>query len=231
MHTYLICGYGIPEDIRTDTNYQTYLNIAFNHVYQQSRNKQATLIPCGGPTSCEPPYTGTEAAVIATYLQERCEQAGTEATSGWKIIPETTSLSTLENLLHTKQLMDAHALSGELTIICEFTRKERVRRLAEAIFTTCTVHVDAIDFDSSSNRYLDPEVIQEKEALGIKEGLWTLEEPERIAVHHELFERKFEFIRQRQSEGLSHVEAVEEWFRGSNDRLRELMPDHPLINN
>lgn len=230
MHIFIVCGYGIPVDIEKDANYPMYLRLIFNRVYQQARGAEVSIIPCGGPTNCNPPYEGTEAHMIGAYLKSLMERKDVVAsTASWNILEEDQSLSTLENLVFAKRVIDQHSLSGDITIFCEFTRTQRVRVFADSIFEGRSIRIEGIDFDISKNRYLDPEVLEKKEALGLKEGLWTLQESVRLERHHEFFEKKFEFLRRRQAEGLSHVEAVEEWFKNEKDLMRQLMPDHPLI--
>lgn len=230
MQTYILCGYGLPDNMATDANYQTYLHIAFNYMFTNSANQPATIIPCGGPTGCEPGMEGTEAEAMADELQTMMQREELVApTQAWQIIPENTSLSSLENQLFARDIMQRNEIAGPITVFCDATRAGRIRIITEKIHAPNPVTVVPIDFDVSANRYANLEAIAEKEAFGIKENLWTLEDPERIKHHHQLFEEKFAFLRKRQSEGLSHVEAVAEWFTKSVERLKELMPDHPLI--
>lgn len=229
MNTFIICGYGIPSDIASDINYTTYLHTVFNQIFEQARNHPALIIPCGGPTACEEPFDRTEAHIIAQYLESLKNRSETaEQTAQWDIVEENRSLSTLENLLFAKEIVDQKEASGSVTIFCEKLRTKRVRTIGENVFSTCTVQ--GIDFDISKNRYLAPEVIANKEQAAITESLWTLEDPARLSKHHELYEAKFAFFRQKQAEGISHVDVVEEWFKKGPELLRDLMPNHPLLD-
>lgn len=231
MKAFIICGYGIPEDIEKNVNYTTYLHVAFNTIYEHVAGEEAFIIACGGPTNCTPPFDGTEAELILDYLSDLADRDGVSTqTENWSFIPESKSLSTLENFLFAKNILDGVSFQGAAFVFCEKTREPRVKTFTEKIFGESTT-VIPIDFDISQNRYLDPATIQRKEEFGITEGLWTLEDPERIEKHHAFFERKFAFIRKRQSEGLSHEDAVKEWFEFGPKELQELMPDHPLLSN
>lgn len=230
MNIYLICGYGIPKDIRGDQNYCTYLHLVFNRMYELSARQDAVIIPCGGPTNCEPPFEGTEAQLIAEFLRDLMNREVTrEHTRGWNIFPETKSLSTLENFIFAKEIIQQQALKGRMHVFCEKTREQRIRLFADHIFQDQAVDIFAIDFDISKNRYLSPEAIRQKEDLATQEGLWTLQSPERMQKHHELFDAKFAFLRKRQSEGCSHVDAVREWYTREKQIMREIMPDHPFL--
>lgn len=230
MHAFLLCGYGIPHDITQDPNYTSYLHQVFEIISQQAANQQALIIPSGGPTHCEPPFDLTEAEVMAeyfSYLSNRPEVAA--STHLWRLVLEDQSLSTLENLLFTKKLLDHEQAIESITIFCEKTREQRMKIVAKKVFgPTALIH--AIDFDTSKNRFLDADVIQRKEALALKEALWTLEDPTRAKRHHTLFQKKIDFLRKRQTEGLSHEDAVAQWFTQQEKLLRELMPDHPLLD-
>ncbi|MFA5946046.1 MAG: YdcF family protein [Patescibacteria group bacterium] len=229
MHIFLICGYGIPRDIFTDENYRTYLSVVFNKMYAISAGKEMEIIPCGGPTAMEPPYEGTEAGIIAKYLRKQIENQKLEqATSAWKTILEDQSLSTLENLVFAKRILDEQKLAGTITIFCEETRRERIVKTAQMIFgSECTV--EAIDFDASKNRYLDPNVIQQKEHAALRESLWTLEDKTRLEKHHEFQKQKIEYFRERQAQGIPHVDVVGEWYKKMPEIVKQLMPDHPLL--
>ncbi len=230
MHIYIVCGYGTPKDIAIDRNYPVYLSAVFNALSESSAGKPATIIPSGGPTSVEPPYEGTEAEAMSDYLQKLANtSAPAGQTSDWTFYPEDRALSSLENLLFAKQIIEQESLEGPVTVFCEKTREHRLTETAKKIFTDREVHVVAIDFDSSKSRHLDPDIIARKEAEALTEALWTLENPERLLKHHQIFEKKFEFLRGRQQQGVSHVDAVAEWIRTSPEILRELMPDHPVF--
>ncbi|HBP00443.1 MAG: hypothetical protein UU48_C0011G0009 [Candidatus Uhrbacteria bacterium GW2011_GWF2_41_16] len=229
MTTYIICGYGIPKDIDNDENYHTYLNIVFNHIYSKSVIDEVVIIPCGGPTAMESPYEETEAAVIAYYLQKIMKRPELKhSTEKCKFYLEQKSLSTLENLVFAKQIFDEQKLNGMIVIFCEETRRERVRKVTDIIFGSEAI-VQSIDFDVSKNRYLDAKIIDQKESIALQESLWTLESKERLEQHHEFFKRKFSFFRERQNQGIPHVDVIEEWYVRMPQLMKELMPDHPLL--
>jgi len=228
MKVFIVCGYGIPEDITKDKQYSTYLSLVFNALYSMARGEPALIIPSGGPTSCTSPYSGTEAEMIADALKAlMAREATREAAREWIIIPETDALSTLENLVYAKRIIDENASGAEIVIFCEMTRKTRIEEVGKRIFGRALSQVEAIDFDVSANRYLDPARIEEKEQAETAGALWALESPERLAAHHELFVRKFKLLRDLQAKGVSHVEAVAEWYKVAPQWIDELMPGHP----
>lgn len=222
MKTFVICGYGIPEDLQKDQNYLTYLHVAFNKMYAHAKYEPACIIPCGGPTSCTPPYTGTEAEVIAEYIETLMHREIVKgATEAWCIVPEKTSLSSLENLLFAKHIGEQEGAT-EVIIFCEATRAERNREVAERLFKDIPVSIEGIDFDMSKNRYLPDDLIEKKERAEREHAAWALQSEEHLAKHHAFFEEKFRSLRAWQSEGMSHVDAVTRWYKEGAKKLEDL---------
>lgn len=229
MKVFIIPGYGIPESLERDQNYVTYLHVAFNRISESAHGENALIIPCGGPTNCTAPYEGTEAAMIGEYMQKLIDHAEMgDRCNAWTMKLEDQSLSTLENLVFAKHMIDEAESVESMTVFCEATRRDRVLKLSEVIFGSSTQKaIESIDFDTSANRYLDPAIIERKEQLELEGSLWVLQQPDRLVQHHQLFERKFALLRSLQSAGMSHVDAVAEWYRHAPTLIAELMPDHP----
>lgn len=212
MQTFLVLGYGIPKDLSQDPNYRTYLSIVFNTIFQSARGASARIISCGGPTDMYPPYKRIEAKEIKTYLEELAKRpACRPSTKGWKFLEEKTSLSTLENLVYAAKILKGRSSSSSLTIFCEATRAGRIRRLAKTIFGKATVI--PVDFDLSSNRYLDPGFIQKKEREAARLEAWALQTPENLKEFRKLFQKKFVALRKAGPE--NHAEAVRAWWEES----------------
>lgn len=213
MKAFIVCGYGIPKDIHADQNYLTYLNIVFNRIYSEAKDHAALIIPCGGPTACTPPYLGTEAESMGAYLNELiirdCMNATTRA---WQIVPEDRSLSSLENLLFAKDIVQKYG-GEEVVVFCEATRVARNTQVLHRVFPHQLCSVQGIDFDISQNRYLANDVIEKKERAELEHVFWALESEEHLAEHHAFFEEKFRKLRQWDAEGMTHADAVTRWFK------------------
>lgn len=225
MRTYIICGYGIPKNIESDENYRTYLNVAFNHIFAESAEQDAVIIPCGGATSLEPPFKGTEAEMMGSYIEQMMRRDFLlEQTAQWTIRLEDRSISSLENLVFARQMIDG---AEGVTVFCDVTRRDRNAKIASRIFNG-DVTIDGIDFDVSKNRYIDSETLRKKEGVATAEALWTLEDQERLQRHHDFFERKLGFLREKIASGVSPIDAVNAWLTNAPDIARQLMPDHSL---
>ncbi len=214
MKSFIICGYGIPEDIFTDKNYPTYLNIVFNRIYSEAKNQPALLIPCGGRTSCTSPYTEIESAKLEEYLRFLMDRAiVADAVGKWNILLEDQSLSSLENFLFAKKIIAEHSDIDEVIIFCEQSRLKRNEETVTRLFPQKKVEVVGIDFDISQNRYLPDDIVAKKEKAELEHVLWALQSEENMQKHHAFFEEKFKKLRAWQEEGMSHVDAVTRWYK------------------
>lgn len=202
---FIVNGYGVPKDILTDENYQRYLKDSAAIIAQ---SESPLVIVSGGATDMFPPFDRTEAQEMKTALA---------AVSGFdqqiEIILEPTSLTTLENFLFSKQVLDDRGLDNvELHIMCEWTRKDRVEKIAQRVFGFNPI-VHAIDFDQSPNRYLDPKFIAQKEEVALKFELWALENDENAKKYHELAEKKIRTFREAGPD--RHTDAIREYWEKS----------------
>lgn len=219
MKTYLVLGYGIPKKLEVDANYRTYLGIVFNTIFSQSQisKELATMIFCGGLTDMFKPYKRTEAQEMLRLFRLFADRSVCrDVTKSWQYVLEKKSLSTLENLVYAKQILDGKKLNAtSLTIFCEATREKRIKRLAKKIFGNA--NVVAIDFDLSENRYLDPAFIEKRERATVELDDWAMKNPENMKEFRKLFLEKFAFLR-KAGPG-NHQVALREWWHKRLDAL------------
>lgn len=216
MKIFLIPGYGVPDNIFEDENYNFYLKIAFNRIYNSTIDEdiEAPIIICsGGNTDMQEPYNRTEAGEMIKFLQHLADRPAVEGKAdSWQFIAEEDALSTLENLLNFKKILQEKDIDqASITIFCEQTRADRIETLAEKILGEIyEFEVEPIDFDVSENRYLDSEFIEEKEQKELDHALWALESEDNLNKHHKLLEEKIEYLRESGPE--NHKQAVREWW-------------------
>lgn len=220
MKTFVVLGYGIPKKMEADENYRSYLGMAFNTIYTQTqqKNESATIVFCGGPTDMYKPYKRVEAQEMSKFFRSYADRSVCRiVTKTWKYFLEKKSLSTLENLVYAKHLLDQKKIDiSSLTIFCEVTREKRIKRLAKKVFGKA--NIIAIDFDISENRYIDPKLIEQKEREAIKLDTWTLARPERLKQYRKLFVDKMTFLR-KAGPG-NHQAALREWWKKRLDQLQ-----------
>lgn len=212
---FLILGYGIPKNIHRDDNYRRYLSLVFNTIFEASRKDTAgpaQIIFCGGPTDMYKPYRRTEAAEMEKFFRASLRKLQTQERRNFTLHQEKKSLSTLENLVFTKSLLSRKRIkTRQVTVFCEYTRHRRISVLGKNIFGSTTVRVVPIDFDTSTNRYLDPKFLAAKESKVLKFDLWALENSKNFARWHNLFVEKIAFLRSIPPK--RQVRAIEQWWR------------------
>lgn len=161
----LICGYGVPENMDADPNYQAYLHPVINYLFDRYRDARGVIVASGGPTDLAKPYRRTEASEIKRWIASHLKSMPkTTRPSAWRVAAETRSLTTVENLLNfVPYLGDA----ADVVVFCEHTRAARVRTLARAIPALRAARVVGIDFDASPRRY-SPAAAAEAERASLR---------------------------------------------------------------
>lgn len=223
---FLILGYGIPKDILKDENYNFYLKMVFNKIYAyetESKDANPFIICCGGGSDMFEPYQRNEADEMARFLAAFIKDKPVlePITKNWQFISEKESLSTLENLINSKKIIQQKKIKkANVIIFCEQIRSKRIKTIAKKIFSqSYRVQVVPIDFDISSNRYLPPDFINKKEKAELKHSLWALQSPKNFKKYHKVFEEKIEYLRKA---GPSiHVEAVKRWWEQKLEELED----------
>ena len=220
---FLVFGYGIPKNILKDENYNFYLKMVFNRIYDiasKSESKKPLIICSGGKTDMFKPYKRTEADEMIRLLKNLSKRPFLkEVTRNWLFIPKKKSLSALENFLNCLQLIKKRRIKkANFYIFCEQTREKRIQILAKKIFDkNYNFLVVPIDFDVSANRYLSPDFIAKKEKAELEHSLWALQSPENLKKYYEVFVEKIDYLRKAGPK--VHVEAVKKWWE---QKLKEL---------
>lgn len=218
--SFLILGYGIPKNILEDENYGIYLKSTFNAIFDWCAAHDAwdpVILFSGGKTDMVKPYRRIEAKEMIRFFRALMKRPSVKGrVRGWKLVPESKSFSTLDNLLYAADLLRAQKRDeAELIIFGEKTREKRISSLAKKIFRNA--RFVPIDFDQSANRYLNPAFLKEKEADVLNFDLWALKDPKNLQEHRALFQKRFAFLRKIGPK--HHVDAVRQWWE---QELREL---------
>jgi hypothetical protein len=220
---FLVFGYGIPKNILKDENYNFYLKMVFNHIYNlviQKGISSPIVICSGGKTDMFKPYQRTEAEEMIKLLKKLVKRPFLKtATQDWLFLEEKESLSTLENFINCKTLLKKKKITkANVYIFCEKTREKRVRVVGKEVFgKSFNFQVMPVDFDNSANRYIAPELIAKKERIELKHSMWALENTQNLKKHHKLFKEKIDYLR-KAGPG-AHTESVKKWWE---EKLKEI---------
>lgn len=224
-NVFIICGYGVSKDIFKDEKYNFYLNLVFNNIYDLVIGKgikKPLVIASGGMTDCFRSYRRSEGKEIIKFLRKLSKRPFLKkVTRDWDFIAEKKSLSTLENIIDCQNILKKKKIKkANLYIFCEQTRARRVKYLTQKILNKgYKIEIIPVDFDISSNRYLDPKFINKKEAIETKHSLWALKNSENLKKHHQVFKERIGYLRKAGSK--VHTEAIKKWWEGKLKELEE----------
>jgi hypothetical protein len=222
---YIIPGYGIPKNIKIDDHYRHYLGAAFNKIFDLSKNQSLLCIFTGGRTDMIKPYRRNEASEMKNFFDDLSKRpAVIKATRPWKLITETSALSTLENILFSKKILDRkNVTEGKLVVFCEYSRAKKINTFVKKIFgSTWKMKIIPIDFDISQNRY-QSELIAKRETYDIKIGIWALENPKNLRICRTFLKDKLSYLRKNNFQ--NHPEAVKKYWEtklAELDTLRKI---------
>jgi hypothetical protein len=153
---FLVFGYGVPKNILKDENYNFYLKMVFNKIYDTTVKNNIDnpfIITCGGQTDMFKPYDRTEAEEMIRFFKAFIQESPflESITKNWRFIPENQSLSTLENLLNSLDIVHKRGIrKANFFIFCEQTRENRINTLAKKILDKNYNFITIpIDFDTS----------------------------------------------------------------------------------
>lgn len=218
---FAIFGYGVPKNIFDDGNYSRYLSAVFNHIYDLANGGEAVVFFTGGKTDCFKQYMRTEALEMKKLFKSLADlPAVKKKTNGWKYITESKSISGLENILYTAGYLKKNNItSGTVHVFCEYTRKKRI----EKIFRYGNMHnghlkhikfnVIGVDFDLSSNRYLDKEFIERKEKMVLKQEMNAIKSKKNLDAYIKWHKEKLKFF--RENDYVNNPDVVRMWWENN----------------
>lgn len=219
MKIFSIFGYGVPKNILKDENYNRYLSFCFNKIFDLSRGEKAVIIFSGGPTDCYRPYKRTEAGEIKKLFTSLMERKFVKSeTRNWKLVVENKPISGLENILFTVGYLKKNNIKkAEVYVFCEITREKRIKILLskgnreDKKLKNIKFIIIPVDFDLSSNRYLNGEFLEKKERKILQAELKAIKSRKNFDEYRKWHEKKLEFF--RENNYASNPKVVEKWWR------------------
>jgi len=123
-------------------------------------------------------------------------------------IKEDRSLSTIENLINSKKILEKLRLgNARVNIFCDKLRSYRVETLASEIFN----NFEIISYKFAGNKYKKVKrLIKEKERLGIKYYLWAMKDKDNWKIYRKNLKERLRILRNTPPNKWNEVE-VEIW--------------------
>ncbi len=226
QYVFIISGFGMPKDILKDENYNFYLKMVFNRIWDRvlkDNPDNVCIVFTGGKTSPFDEKLSEAGEMKRFWMQKMIKERAfiAKKVRKWKIWTERRALSSYENLAFSKDLLirklsESGVKFGKekikIFIFTEWTRQRKVRYFAKQVFHPkyFSTQIIGIDFDISPNRYLDPEYIKQKEKVDIKLTNWAMQSPENFKKYHKIFEDRIKYIRKNKDR--HHPQVVKEWW-------------------
>lgn len=216
---FIILGYGVPKNIFKDQNYFNYLSRCFNYIYQKTvdyPDKKQILFFTGGNTDCFKPYKRKEAFEIKKRFFDFTKNNNKlkRLSKKWQVILESKALSTIENIWFARQNLNGHLKGSEIFIFTEFTRKDKVNKMAKLCFKDKQIkkiQIIAVDFDVSANRYLDKAIIVKKEKLGYEQAKEVIKDKDKYKIYRKHLEDKIKLLRKTSIN--NRDKALQKWWQ------------------
>ena len=202
MKVFIVPGYGTPENIYKDSVYKKYLSLVFKEILDFSlkySKTRITVIFSGGNTDFNKPFKRTESVEMIKLFKK----IGGKRIDNWKIKKEQKSLSSLENLIYSRQIINKiKKISGKITIFCERTRVARMRITANKILKNVVI----IPVDLLTKKQLESfSFIKEKEKAVLEYSIWALKSRNNLKKYRKIFIDKFKILRKAPKEKREEV--------------------------
>lgn len=130
---------------------------------------------------------------------------------------ESFSLSSLDNLLYSNEILKRFAEVEKISIYCEQTRENRTKATAQKIFSV-PIEVVPMGLYTEEQQLKDGSLMAEKEDVALKLSLWALESSDNLAKLRQYYEKKFEILRNTPPDG--RETALKELWRRSIEQAR-----------
>ena len=135
------------------------------------------------------------------------------------VLTEENSISSVENLVESKKIIDEYSGINKIYVSTDEQRVDRNRKIAEVVFGQCEMLAVDLSHDLEKE---SSEIVEEKEKLALKISLWALQNKENYDKLHELYQQKYEHLRQFPDE-LRKQKEIEWW--------KEKLTDNPNLLN
>lgn len=164
----------------------------------------------GGNTDYFRPFDRYESVEMRKLFMALANRkfVGTQ-TRKWAYRVEKKSLSTLETLLYSRDILRReHIRGGNLYIICETLREKRAAVVGAKLFGhRFKIRMLPCDFHTDSYRY-DLNLWKKAELEAIKQDLFVLKNPKYLNLYRLAFKKKVEFFKTMPD---NHDRAVVLW--------------------
>ncbi|KKQ37070.1 MAG: hypothetical protein US53_C0029G0019 [Candidatus Woesebacteria bacterium GW2011_GWA1_37_7] len=204
MKAFIIPGYHLPNNIENDEKYIKYFDFACSEIVKVSNSEKVVVILSGGNIDMDKPFDRILSKVMLTLFEKYIDKYNMNCL----VKTEEKSLSSLENLIYSKDILNEFKDNFEIYVFSDKQRIERSKILADKVFDNPIML--GVDISHELERQ-NTEVVNKKEELATKFSLWALKSKENLDKFKNVYNEKYTYLRTISPE--KRKEAEIEWWK------------------
>ena len=199
MKVFIVPGYHMPRDFFIDEAYNKYFNFVCREIKKISAADKVIIVLSGGNIDMDEPYN----RILSKEMKGPFSVIADGYNLNYSIFTEEKSLSSIENLIYSKDIINSIDGEKEIYIFSDLQRADRTKLTSDIIFYKYKL----LTIDLSSNEEKQNQVIvKKKEKLAIDFSLWALKNKENLEEFKNVYVDKFKLLRSVSSENRKEVE-------------------------
>jgi hypothetical protein len=204
MKAFIIPGYHLPNNIENDEKYIKYFDFACKEIVRISNSEKVLVILSGGNIDMDKPFDRILSKVMLPLFKSYIDKYNINCL----VKTEEKSLSSLENLIYSKDILDEFKENLETYIFCDKQRLERSKILADKVFNNPIMLGVDISHDLEKQ---NADLVNKKEELATKFSLWALKSKDNFDKFKSIYNEKYTYLRTVSPE--KRKEAEIEWWK------------------
>ncbi len=204
MKAYIVPGYHLPKDIHKDETYKKYFDFVCREITRTSDSEKVAVVLSGGNIDMDEPFDKVLSKTMLPLFKEYIDKYHLNCL----LKTEEKSLSSLENLMYSKELLDQLAPNSDIYIFSDAQRVKRLTVLADNVFNNPKIL--GIDLSHPEERK-NAEVVNKKEELATNFSLWALKSKANFEKFKNVYSDKYAYLRTVPPE--KRKEAEIEWWK------------------
>ncbi len=204
MNVYIVPGYHLPKDINNDQTYMKYFDYVCIEIKKISNDEKVLIVLSGGNIDMDEPFD----KILSKEMMKLFEKYKTKYNLNCLIKTEEKSLSSLENLLYSRDIIDEFNDKNEIYIFSDTQRLSRMKVLADNVFDNPKML--GIDLSQSEEKQ-NADTVNKKEELATKFSLWALRSEKNFEKFRNIYSEKYAYLRTIPPENRKSAEI--EWWK------------------
>jgi hypothetical protein len=189
MKIFIVPGYHLPKDISKDEVYKIYFNYVCQEIKKTCLNgEKITVLLSGGNIDMDQPFD----RILSKEMKESFLATSNSYNLNCTLFTEEKSLSSIENLIYSKEIIDEIEGDKLIYIFSDLQRAKRTQLTADIIFKNYKLLT--IDLSSKEERN-NQEIVEKKENLALNFSLWALKNKDNLEEFKQVYVDKFKLLR------------------------------------